>query len=106
FVYDQTNRVRADIDDRQRPAILKPPLGKRNHPALGAVAFLRRLNCAICLGACDFSASPLPDRLGLVMKYSCALNGSSPSSSVIRREVPSGNTSKLCWLSMMFPSMI
>ncbi len=28
------------------------------------------------------------------MKYSCALKGSSPSSSVMRREVPSGNTSK------------
>ncbi len=31
---------------------------------------------AISFGALDFTAPPRPERLGLVMKYCCALNGS------------------------------
>src|SRR5690606_20747522 len=95
-----------DVDDRHRPAILQTALRQGDHAGAAAPAFLRRLCWAMRLGAWLFSASPRPDRLGLVMKYSCALKGSSPSSSTTRREVPSGNTSKLCWLSMMFPTMI
>ena len=48
---------------------------------------------AISFGALEFKASPRPDRLGLVMKYCCALNGSSPLRTSMRRDVPSGNIS-------------
>ena len=82
LIDDETDRVRPDVDDRQRSAVLAAgPAMQISHQLAAASAFLRRLNWAMRLGACDFSASPRPERLGLVMKYSCALNGSSPSSS-------------------------
>src|SRR5262249_19221662 len=93
LIDDEADRVRSDINDGQGPPILQPALRMGNHLAGARLAFFERLNCAIRLGACFFSAPPRPDRLGLVMKYSCALNDSSPSSGVIRREVPSGSTS-------------
>src|SRR5579863_8286578 len=43
-------------------------------------------------GLDSFSDLPRPDRLGLVMKYLCALNGSSPSAGAILSLEPSGNT--------------
>ena len=48
------------------------------------------------LGEWLFSDWPRPERLGLNMKYSCALKGFSPSSGTIRRLDPSGRTSQLC----------
>src|SRR5690606_12110145 len=93
FIDDEANRVRADIDDRNRFPAGQPALRAAVHqPADG---FLARLRCEIRFGGWIFSASPRPDRLGLVMKYSWALKRSSPSSGWMRREVPSGNTSKL-----------
>ena len=106
LIDDKANGVRPDVDDRYRLTVLEPTLGLR-----GISWRSRRTSCGVGTGRSAwarvlFSATPRPDRLGLVMKYSWALNGSSPSSGVMRREVPSGNTSKLCWLSIMLPSMI
>src|SRR5271155_5883038 len=63
-----------------------------------------RLRSAI--GKESLSALPRPDRLGLVMKYLCALNGSSPSAGAIRSLEPSGRMRKLCWLSIRLACMI
>src|SRR5690606_23103456 len=78
LVDDQTDRVRPDVDNGQRPAVGQPALGVSDHALPAWAAFFCRLNCAIRFGACDFRASPRPDRLGFVMKYSWALKGSSP----------------------------
>ena len=68
-------------------------------------ASIRRA-CAAPLGRSSVSALPRPERLGLVMKYLCALNGSSPSAATIRSLEPSGRMRKLCWLSIRFACMI
>src|SRR5271157_1571748 len=70
----------------------------------GHALYQARLRSAI--GKESISALPRPDRLGLVMKYLCALNGSSPSAGAIRSLEPSGNMRKLCWLSIRLACMI
>ncbi len=45
---------------------------------------------------------PRPDRLGLVMKYLCALKGSSPAAALMRWDEPSGRNFQLCSLSLKF----
>ena len=54
----------------------------------------------------SLSDFPRPDKLGLVMKYLWALNGSSPGADFMRVEVPSGKTFQLCSLSLKFATMI
>src|SRR5215468_10113081 len=54
----------------------------------------------------SLSDLPRPDRLGFVMKYLWALNGSSPGAALIRVEVPSGKRFQLCSLSLKFATMI
>src|SRR5215468_12310292 len=54
----------------------------------------------------SLSDFPRPDRLGLVMKYLWALNGSSPSAAFMRFEDPSGKSFQLCPLSLRFATMI
>ena len=72
---------------------------------------LRRSACSLAArlnrrGKLSFSDCPRPERLGLVMKYSCALNGSSPSAGRMRSEEPSARMRQLCWLSFRFATMI
>src|ERR1035437_2440013 len=54
----------------------------------------------------SLSDLPRPDRLGLVMKYLWALNGSSPGAAFMRVELPSGKSFQLCSLSFKFADMI
>src|SRR5215475_3783969 len=54
----------------------------------------------------SLSDLPRPDKLGFVMKYLWALNGSSLSTGLIRVVVPSGRYAQLCSLSFKFASMI
>ena len=82
LVDDEANRVRPDIDDAERFQIhsgvpcydrfQKFAHEARSHAQTG------RLKRG---GKCSFKASPRPDKLGLVMKYLWALNGSSPGAS-------------------------
>ena len=58
------------------------------------------------IGKESLRAWPRPERLGLVWKYLCALNGCSPSAGTILSLDPSGNTRKLCSSSIKFASMI
>src|SRR5262249_37033053 len=57
-------------------------------------------------GEDSLSDLPRPDRLGFVMKYLWALNGSSPSAAFMRFEVPSGKSFQLCSLSLKLATMI
>src|ERR1700730_10998927 len=54
----------------------------------------------------SLSDFPRPDRLGFVMKYLCALKGSSPGAGFMRAEVPSVKSFQLCWLSLKVATMI
>ena len=57
-------------------------------------------------GEDSLSDLPRPDRLGLVMKYLWALNGSSPGAAFMRVELPSGKSFQLCSLSLKLATMI
>src|ERR1043166_362326 len=57
-------------------------------------------------GGDSLSDLPRPDKLGLVMKYLWALNGSSPAAAFMRTEVPSGKNFQLCSLSLKLAIMI
>src|SRR5690606_23917536 len=92
FIDDDTDRVRANVDDRNGFQSLEAALCYSWTHAVVFLSACARLRCAIRRGAEDFSDFPRPDRLGLVMKYSCALKASSPSSFSIRREVPSASS--------------
>src|SRR5437868_4898304 len=57
-------------------------------------------------GEDSLSDFPRPDRLGFVMKYFWALNGSSPAAALIRVDDPSGKSFQLCSLSLKLAIMI
>ena len=82
LIDDEADRVRPDIDGRDRRALADPALrevGIGRGSRAQAPLRVRRLFGDECLR--DF---PRPDRLGLVMKYWCALNGSSPLAGTMR----------------------
>ena len=106
LVDDEPHRVRADVDDADRlESRLRPnsPCSRSTQPCLSVSCSLARLKRR---GKLSFSDCPRPDRLGLVMKYSCALNGSSPFAGRMRSDEPSARMRQLCWLSFRFATMI
>src|SRR5262249_50675628 len=106
FIDHQPNRVGADIDDPYRLELapgLEQYVIPHHEPDVSADAPSGRPNRR---GKFSFKDCPRPERLGLVIKYSCALNGSSPSAGEMRSEEPSASTRQLCWLSLMLATMI
>ena len=94
LIGDEAHRVRADVDDRRsaRPTFSRPGASRRFESCRSALSTFRErswglTSSAICRG---------PDRLGLVMKYLWALNGSSPvagagSARSRRRAIPASS---------------
>src|SRR5205823_9277073 len=72
----------------------------------GSGAYARSRRRIRLRGDDSLSDLPRPDKLGLVMKYLCALKGSSPSAAFMRFEVPSGKSFQLCSLSLKLATMI
>ena len=73
LVDDQPHRVRPDVDDRDRARAVQPA-GR----LLGLRGQRRFVRFRSGLGGSVLRDFPRPDRLGLVMKYWCTLNGDSP----------------------------
>ena len=103
FVDHEPDRVRADVDHRNRRPVDQPSTGFDHggqRLRLVVEAQLRpqglRLATDIRGGSRPFKASPRPESDGLLMKCSCALNGASPFSGFNRLELPSASTSQLC----------
>src|SRR5690606_4469761 len=103
----KAHRVGPDIDHRDRLEPVEPHRSDVSVLGKGHCLLLSSLSSSLKRGGeWLFNDCPRPDRLGLNMKYSCALKGFSPSSGTIRRLDPSGRTSQLCWLSFRFAVMI
>ncbi len=92
FINHDTNRVGPNVDDRDGLEAFQTALCDCWTHEVVFLSACARLRCAIRRGADDFSDFPRPDKLGFVMKYSCALKASSPASFSIRREVPSASS--------------
>src|SRR5690606_37750306 len=93
FVNHDANRVRANINNGDRFEALQTTLSCGWTHAVAFLSACARFRCAIKRGADDFIDFPRPDKLGLVMKYSCALKASSSGSFSNRRKVPSASSS-------------
>ena len=106
LVDDEADRVRADIDDGDRRPVVEPALGRIGR-SIASSAYAPSTRRRIRLRGDDsLSDLPRPDRLGFVMKYLWALNGSSPGAAFMRVELPSGKSFQLCSLSLKFATMI
>src|SRR5262249_20133046 len=99
-VDDQAHGVGAYIDHPQRLEVASGPQGDGVLHHVAAVSSAGVSVLAILgvnrRGKFSFRDSPRPDKLGFVMKYSCALNGSSPAAGWMRTELPSGSRRQLC----------
>src|SRR5262249_40722438 len=121
LVGDETHGVRADVEHRDRRSVVDPALcefpaatfthrrvslSANRWPLRRDTRYPRSARRDKLRGGDVLSDLPRPDRLGLVMKYLCALNGSSPSAALIRVDAPSGKSVQLCSLSLKLAIMI
>ena len=96
LVDDQADGVGADVDDRNRPAAVETPGRARDDGQCVIQNYAPRPRRRPGGLGAIFTALPRPDRLGLVMKYWCALMRTSPFLGTTRCAEPSGITRQLC----------